>query len=81
MGKSIDLIDRYVALWNERDADVRRKSIAELWVPDGATCHRLLDSRGYDAIEARVAGAYVFRSRGNVAAHHNVVKFDWEIAA
>jgi hypothetical protein len=82
-----DLIDRYVAVWNESNADERRKRIRALWAPDGATCYRLLDARGYDAIEARVTsswdkwlreGKYVFR-RKRVACHHDVVKFDWEM--
>jgi hypothetical protein len=29
------LADRYVALWNEPDADRRRRTIAELWTRDG----------------------------------------------
>jgi len=29
-----ELADRYVALWNERDAAVRRRAIAELYTPD-----------------------------------------------
>jgi hypothetical protein len=31
-----ELVDRYVGLWNEPDADVRRQLIRELWAPDGA---------------------------------------------
>jgi len=30
------LTDRYMALWNERDADRRRRIIAELWTGDGS---------------------------------------------
>src|SRR3954463_5527933 len=30
------LADRYMALWNEPDADRRRRMIAELWAEDGA---------------------------------------------
>jgi AraC-like DNA-binding protein len=30
-----ELADRYVALWNEPDADRRRAAIAELWTEDG----------------------------------------------
>lgn len=30
------LADRYVALWNEPDADRRRRMIAQLWTDDGA---------------------------------------------
>jgi hypothetical protein len=31
-----ELVDRYVALWNEPDPDTRRRMIRELWAPDGA---------------------------------------------
>jgi hypothetical protein len=30
------LVDRYVALWNEPDRDIRRNAIRDLWAPDGA---------------------------------------------
>ncbi|MDJ0345160.1 hypothetical protein QMK19_31975 [Streptomyces sp. H10-C2] len=30
-----ELADRYVAVWNEPDAGVRRKLVSELWSPDG----------------------------------------------
>jgi hypothetical protein len=30
-----ELAEKYVALWNEPDADQRRRMIAELWAPDG----------------------------------------------
>jgi hypothetical protein len=29
-----ELADRYLALWNDRDADRRRRTIAELWTQD-----------------------------------------------
>jgi len=49
-----------------------------------------LEARGYDALEARVAraheefvapGSYRFRSRGNAARLHDVVKFNWEMVS
>jgi hypothetical protein len=30
-----ELADRYVAVWNEPDADVRRKAVEQLWTEDG----------------------------------------------
>jgi hypothetical protein len=82
------LADRYVAIWNEPDADARRATVAALWTPEGATLHRLIEARGHEALEARVAGAhekwvrdrgYTFRSRHNAVGHHDVVKFNWEM--
>jgi hypothetical protein len=84
-----DLVERYVAVWNEADAVERRRRIRALWAPDGATCHRLHDARGYDAIDARVAGSwdkwlrtgnYIFRPKKAVG-HHGVVRFDWVMVA
>ena len=31
-----ELVDRYVAVWNEPDAGLRRQAIHELWTEDGA---------------------------------------------
>ena len=82
------VVKQYMAVWNEPNATVRRQRIRDLWTENGSTCHRLLDARGYDAIEARVQdahekwvrdGGYVFRARPNVVGHHNVVKFNWEM--
>ena len=36
MGSEHALADRYVALWNEADADRRRAAIADLWTEEGA---------------------------------------------
>ena len=81
------LIDGYVAVWNETDTETRRRRIREVWAEDGTTCYRLLDARGYDAIEARVTGSadkwlgegkYRFRPK-QAAAHHDVVKLDFEL--
>ena len=31
-----DLVRRYVAVWQEPDAELRRKAVRELWAEDGA---------------------------------------------
>ena len=83
-----NLVDRYTAVWNEPNADTRRATVAALWTPEGTTLHRLIEACGHRALEARVAGAYekwvrdkgyVFRPRGSAVAHHDVVKFNWEM--
>jgi hypothetical protein len=52
------LVNDYVAVWNESDADERRRRIRSVWSADGNTCHRLLDASGYEAIETRVIGSW-----------------------
>lgn len=79
-------IERYIAVWNEPDAEVRRKSIVNLWAENGANVTKSLEAHGYEALEARVAGAhekyvrtggFVFKSLNKTESHHNVVKFHW----
>lgn len=69
-----DLADRYVAVWNEPNDDVRRKYLTDLWTVDtvhlvqpseemSATATRLgmvatLEVIGHAAMETRVAKAY-----------------------
>lgn len=82
------LVGRYVALWNEPDTDLRRKEIAALWSEDGAHFTRSLAVHGYTALETRVAdaherfvrvGGFVFRPLHDADAHHNAVRFHWEM--
>jgi hypothetical protein len=82
------LVNRYMALWNEPDAELRRQNITELWMEDGAQFTRLREFRGYQALVERVGAAYekfvktegfLFRLSSNVDAHHNAVKFNWEM--
>jgi hypothetical protein len=69
-----ELANRYVAVWNEPDADARRKAVEELWTEDGV--HLLdppeeivkrateigvtahLEARGHEELTKRVSTAY-----------------------
>src|ERR671917_1037031 len=100
-----ELAKRYLALWNEPNADRRRRMIAELWTEDGRHILQppqeireiaaqpgigltaILEARGYEQIEARVASAYEhwvgseglsFRGRDDADALGDAVKFHWE---
>ena len=100
-----ELAEKYLALWNEPDADRRRRMIAELWTEDGRHFLQppqeiraiaaqpgigltaILEARGYEEIEARVASAYEhwvgseglsFRGRDDAERLGDVVKFHWE---
>lgn len=66
--------ERYVAVWNEPDAEVRRTTIARLWTEDAVqyleppeqvreaaaalAVTPSMTSRGHEALEARVTRAY-----------------------
>jgi hypothetical protein len=84
--KDIDsIVNDYVAVWNEAGPAQRWHRIREVWAPGGTTCFRLMDARGYDAIEQRVAGSWekwlsdgtrLFRPK-RFAVHHNVIKLEF----
>ena len=82
------LADRYAAVWNEPDANARRREIEELWAPDGGHYVNAREAHGYDALEPRVAGSHEknvranrnrFRAAPNARALRDVVIFNWEM--
>ena len=85
-----DFARRYIAVWNEPDAEHRRAQIAALWREDGTHFTPSMEARGHAALEARIAGAYarwvatglyVFRSTGDANGHHGGVRFHWQMVA
>jgi hypothetical protein len=84
------LINRYMGIWNEPSADQRRKITAELWADDGVQFVSQQEFRGHQALEERVFRAYerfvqtegcIFRLSGDIDAHHNGVRFTWEMVS
>jgi len=83
-----ELAERYVAVWNEPDAEARRRRIAGLWIEDGLHCTPSMEARGHAALERRIIGAWEkwvkgaghsFRYAGDADSHHGGMKFHWEM--
>ncbi len=81
------LVDRYIAVWHESDAERRRRSIAHLWAEDSVQFTPSREIRGHKALEERVeaaheefvkTGGFLFRRLGDVQGHHDALKFTWE---
>jgi hypothetical protein len=78
-----DLIERYLACWNETDATARRGLIAENWSDLPSYTDPLADVQGRDAIDATIAAVqaqfpgFIFTSAGPVDAHHQQARFTW----
>ena len=81
-----DLAEQYVAVWNERDADRRRRRIEALWAPEGMECTKSRLVQGHQALYERVTASHernvrdagnIFRSCGNADGHHGLVRFNW----
>jgi hypothetical protein len=82
------LVKNYVEMWNEPDAEKRRRTIRELWTEDGAQYTKIHEPRGYAELEERVTnahvknvrdGGYIFRPKGDAEGHHNLVRVHWEM--
>ena len=70
-----DLIERYLACWNETDAPARRALIAEHWSAGLRYTDPLADVHGRDELDATIAAVqqqfpgFVFSAGGPVDAH------------
>jgi hypothetical protein len=78
-----DLIERYLACWNERDEAARRALVAQTWTEDARYTDPLADVEGAAAIEQTIAAVqaqfpeFVFSPIGSVDAHHQQARFSW----
>ena len=53
------ITDRYVAVWNEPDAQSRRAAVGRLWEPDGVEyVDGGIQFRGHEELDRRIAHAY-----------------------
>jgi hypothetical protein len=78
-----DLIERYLACWNETEPTARRKLIDDLWAEDASYIDPMAEAHGRDAIDATIAAVQgqfpglVFTPVGSVDAHHRQARFTW----
>jgi hypothetical protein len=83
MGHIDELVQRYIATWNETDAGRRRAAIDALYTERCAYTdpHAAVTGReGIDAFIANVQQHYpgvVFTLAGKVDAHHDLARFTW----
>ncbi|MER6581690.1 nuclear transport factor 2 family protein [Nonomuraea sp. NPDC001023] len=80
-----ELVERYVAAWNETDADARAKAVAELWTEDATYTDPMADVAGHAGIAAVIEGAQgmfpglVFTPGEVFDAHHHIARFTWHL--
>ncbi len=78
-----ELVKRYLACWNETDADDRRALIDEVWAADAAYSDPIAQAQGRDAIDATIGAVQaqfpgmVFSPVGDADSHHNQTRFSW----
>jgi len=87
MGDITSTVDTYLAMWNEADAAQRERYIEQAWTTDGSYVDPLLEADGRAALSEMVAAVHDqyaghrFRRTSGVDAHHDQVRFGWELAA
>ncbi len=80
-----EIIERYIAAWNETDPGRRRGLVNSLWAADGRYTDPLADAHGRDEIDGLIGAVQqqfpglVFRLAGPVDANHNQARFTWHL--
>src|SRR5215831_16713658 len=79
-----ELIDLYIANWNETDANRRRDLIAKTWTEDGSYVDAHRRGTGHENISAMIQvvqeqlPGYRLSLASAVDAHNDRVRFQWE---
>jgi len=78
-----EVIERYIACWNQTDPGLRRKLIDEVWAQDASYTDPLGEAIGREAIDATIAAVqeqfpgFSFTLLGPVDSHHHQARFTW----
>jgi hypothetical protein len=85
MSNFTDLVDRYIAIWNESDDERRRDLIARTWTEDSTYLDPMVRGEGRGGIDAMIRGVQaqfpglLFRRTSEVDAHNDRIRFAWEL--
>ena len=80
-----EMVERYLAAWNEKDAERRRGLVDALWTEDGSYTDPLADASGRAEIDGLIGAVqqqfpgFVFTLGGPVDAHHEQARFTWHL--
>jgi hypothetical protein len=77
------LIARYIAAWNEPEANARRRHLEAAWEEAGTYSDPLAQAASRDELEALIAGFQgenpeaTFTIQGKIDHHHRALRFFW----
>jgi hypothetical protein len=80
-----DLVERYLAVWNETDPTARAAQIADLLTDDAEYTDPLVSVRGHAGLDAAVAAVQQqfagleFGLGGPIDSHHGIARFTWHL--
>jgi len=81
----LQIVERYITAWNERDAQRRRELVDALWAEEGSYTDPLADAHGRTEIAGLIGAVqqqfpdFVFTLGGDVDAHHEQARFSWHL--
>ena len=84
MSNANEVVERYIAAWNERDERKRRELIAKAYTEDASYVDPARSGSGHDGINSMIAtvqehfAGYSFRLKSAADAHNDRVRFQWE---
>lgn len=80
-----NLVDRYIAIWNETDAGQRQALIARTWTADARYVDPLMQSDGHAGLDAMIESVqqrfpdFRFSLLGKPDAHADRLRFSWAL--
>jgi hypothetical protein len=80
-----DMIDAYIAAWNEEDEAKRTQLIEKCWAESATYTDPMADVSGREALSTLIAGFHQQMPGARIAVtsgidqHHNQVRFGWEL--
>ncbi len=81
----VDLVAGYFECWNAPDEDRRLRAIRATWAEGATSTDPLATVTGHEPIRQMMAAVFEsyaghsFRQVGAVDAHHNVIRWGWEM--
>ncbi|KZB79228.1 nuclear transport factor 2 family protein [Amycolatopsis regifaucium] len=82
-----ELVDDYLAIWNETDPAARRAKIDAVWTADCSYIDPMAEAHGRDQLDATIGAVqaqfpgFVFTLGEGVDIHHEQARFTWELGA
>jgi hypothetical protein len=82
-----EIVGAYFRMWNEPDPARRAEHIALAWAEDGCYLDPLFEAEGHAALSELVEGVHArfpghqFVRASRIDAHHDQVRFAWELEA
>jgi hypothetical protein len=85
MTDATSIANRYIALWNETNADRRQALLADLWTEDGTYVDPLMQGKGHNEIDALISAVqrrfpdFRFALIGQPEGYGDNVRFSWQL--